>query len=128
MSELVFLTHAQVETLHRLALEQHGGRDGVRDPSALEAAVLHPRNVHFYVQGDLFDVAAAYAFHLAESQAFLDGNKRTGMAAALVFLRLNGVMIPAATEDLYAAMIAIAARRLDKPALAALLRRLARLG
>jgi len=71
------------------------------------------------------DVAAAYAFHLAESQAFLDGNKRTGMAVALVFLAGNGVSVSKATDELYAAMIAIAERRIDKAELAILLRRLA---
>jgi death-on-curing protein len=125
MSEPIFLTQEQVEALHRLGLEQHGGQDGVRDAFALDAAVMHPRNVHFYAQGDLFDVAAAYAFHLAESQAFLDGNKRAGIAAALVFLRINGETVPRATDELYAAMIAIAERRMDKRGLAALLRRLA---
>src|ERR1700678_2503952 len=124
MSEPTFLTLDQVEALHRRALEQHGGQDGVRDPWALESAVIHPRNVFYYAQGDLFDVAAAYAFHLAESQAFLDGNKRTGIAVALVFLRLNGVTVSRATEELYAAMIAIAEKRMGKPELAALLRRM----
>jgi death on curing protein len=124
MSEPTFLTLEQVEDLHRRALEQHGGQDGVRDPWALESAVIHPRNVFYYAQGDLFDVAAAYAFHLAESQAFLDGNKRTGIAVALVFLRLNGVTVSRATEELYAAMIAIAEKRMGKPELAALLRRM----
>jgi death-on-curing protein len=90
MSEPSFLAVEQVEILHRLALEQHGGQDGVRDRAAFEGAVMHPQNIWFYGQGDLFDVAAGYAFHLAESQAFLDGNKRTGMAAALTFLRVNG--------------------------------------
>jgi death-on-curing protein len=122
MSEPTFLTLEQVEDLHRRALEQHGGQDGVRDPWALESAVIHPRNVFYYAQGDLFDVAAAYAFHLAESQAFLDGNKRTGIAVALVFLRLNGVTVSRATDELYAAMIAIAEKRMGKPELAALLR------
>jgi len=125
MSEPTFLTHEQVEELHRLALEQGGGQDGVRDPDGLDAAVIHPRIVHSYAQGDLFDVAAAYVFHLAESQAFLDGNKRTGMAAALAFLRLNGATVPRATDDLYAAMIGIAEKRMGKPELAALLRRMA---
>ncbi len=106
--EPVFLSVAQVAALHRFALEQHGGQDGLRDAAAFESAVLHPQNVWFYAQGDLFDVAAAYAFHLAESQAFLDGNKRTGMAAALSFLRLNGKTILHHTDELYAAMIAIA--------------------
>jgi len=124
MTEPIFLTLEQVEALHHRALEEFGGQDGVRDPGALESAVIHPRNVHYYAQGDLCDVAAAYAFHLAESQAYLDGNKRTGMAAALVFLRLNGVTVPRATDELYAAMIDIAEKRMGKPKLAALLRRI----
>jgi len=45
MNEAIFLRQEQVETLHRLALEQHGGQDGVRDPAAFESAVIHPRNV-----------------------------------------------------------------------------------
>lgn len=85
---------------------------------------MQPRHVWYYAQGDLFDVAAAYAFHLAESQAFLDGNKRTGMAAALVFLAGNGVIVPKATNELYAAMIAIAERSMSKAELAGLFRKL----
>jgi death-on-curing protein len=122
--EPVFLSVAQVAALHRFALEQHGGQDGLRDAAAFESAVLHPQNVWLYAQGDLFDVAAAYAFHLAESQAFLDGNKRTGMAAALTFLKLNGKTLTRHTDELYAAMIAIANRQIGKPELAALLRQL----
>lgn len=124
MSDPIFLAQQQVETLHRLALEQHGGQDGLRDPGAFESAVMHPRNVSYYTQGDLFDVAVAYAFHLAESQAFFDGNKRTGMAAALAFLRIKGETVPRATDELYDAMIALDERRMTKPELAALLRRL----
>jgi len=122
--EPAFLSVPQVAALHGCALEQHGGQDGLRDASAFESAVMHPRNIWFYAQGDLFEVAAAYAFHLAESQAFLDGNKRTGMAAALTFLRLNGQTVPRHTDELYAAMIAIARRQIGKPELAGLLRRL----
>jgi len=88
-----FLSVEQVAALHRVALERHGGPDGLRDPAAFESAVMQPRSVWFYAQGDLFDVAAAYAFHLAEAQAFLDGNKRTGMGAALVFLEGNGITV-----------------------------------
>lgn len=127
MSEPVFLTLDQVKALHRLALDRHGGQDGVRDAATLESAVMHPCNVWLYGQGDLFDIAAAYAFHMAQAQAFIDGNKRTGIAAALVFLEGNGVSVPQATDELYAAMIAIAERRMDKSGLAALLRRLSAL-
>ena len=122
--EPAFLDSVQVEILHRTALERHGGQDGVRDAAAFESAVMQPRNVWYYAQGDLFDVAAAYAFHLAEAQAFIDGNKRTGMSAALVFLEGNGMPVPQATGELYTAMIAVAERRIGKPELAALLRRL----
>lgn len=124
MSEPVFLTLDQVKALHRLALDRHGGQDGVRDAATLESAVMHPCSVWLYGQGDLCDIAAAYAFHVAQAQAFMDGNKRTGIAAALVFLEGNGVSLPAATDELHAAMIAIAERRMDKAGLAALLRRL----
>ncbi len=124
MSDPLFLTVPQVETLHRMALERHGGQDGLRDRAALESATMQPCNVWLYSQGGLFEIAAAYAFHIAEAQAFLDGNKRTGMSAALVFLEGNGIEVPVATEKLYAAMIDISERRLDKTGLAALLRTL----
>ncbi|MBL9169622.1 MAG: type II toxin-antitoxin system death-on-curing family toxin [Verrucomicrobiales bacterium] len=124
MSDPVFLTIEQIKILHRLSLERHGGQEGVRDPATLESATMHPCNVWLYGQGDFFDIAAAYAFHIAEAQAFVDGNKRTGMGAALVFLEGNGFPVPAATEELYQAMIAIAERRMGKAGLADILRKL----
>ena len=108
---------------HRASLEAHGGLDGVRDPGAVEAALGSAQNTWYYGGGDLFDVAAAYAFHLAESQAFLDGNKRTAILSALTFLKLNGAYAPPNQSELYDAMIAIAKRQLDKRGLAAVLRR-----
>lgn len=89
-------------TLHRMALDHHGGLDGVCDAATLESAVMNPCRVWRYRQGDIFDVASAYAFHLAQAQAFMDGNKRTGIAAALVFLEGNGLSMPQATDELYA--------------------------
>lgn len=71
-------------------------------------------------------MAAAYAFHVAQNQPFVDGNKRTALVAALVFLDLNVVWIADPEGQLYDAMIGLAERRLDKPGLARLLRELAR--
>ena len=65
---------------------------------------------------------AAYAFHLAESQAFLDGNKRTAITTALASLALNGFYGKPNQDELYDAMIAIARRESDKAGLAAVLR------
>jgi len=124
VSEPCFLTIEQVEALHRRSLELFGGGEGTRDRSAFESAVVHPRNVYFYAQGDLFDVAAAYCFHLAQAQAFVDGNKRTGAAAALVFLELNGYPITGDSMRIHEALIAIARGQIGKPELAELLREL----
>jgi death-on-curing protein len=76
------------------------------------------------VHEDLFAMAAAYAFHIAQNQPFIDGNKRTALAAALVFLDLNGVSVADPTGALYQAMIEIAEKRLDKCGLADLIRSL----
>jgi len=81
-------------------------------------------NMFFYGQGDLFDLAAAYAYHLAENQTFIDGNKRTAITTALAFLELNGISTSVITNDeLYNAMIGIAEKRVDKAGLAEIFRR-----
>lgn len=125
MSEPIFLNLEQVKALHTEAIQHYGGTLGIRDLHTLEAAVFHPQNVYFYGSGDLFEIAAAYAFHIAEAQAFLDGNKRAAMGAAIAFLQLNGYLIRGMENQLYDAMMAIAARTMAKTELAALLRRLA---
>jgi death-on-curing protein len=117
-----FLPLAHVQRIHRRSLEEHGGLDGLRDPGSLESALASAENTWFYRGGDLFDVAAAYAFHLAESQAFIDGNKRTAITSALIFLAINGHVGKPDQNAIYDAMIAIARHELDKPGLAALLR------
>ena len=64
MLEPFFLSLEQVTVIHRRSLLAHGGLDGVRDQGALEAAVAQARNVHLYLQGDLFEMAAAMRFIL----------------------------------------------------------------
>lgn len=117
-----FLDHRSVLGVHRESLARHGGIDGLRDEGGFLSALAAAENTHFYGGGDLHDVAASYAYHLAESQAFLDGNKRTAVGAAMTFLLINGCVDRGDDQILYDAMIAIARRELDKPGLAALLR------
>lgn len=125
-----FLTLDDVLLIHEEGLARYGGADGVRDAGALESAVAMPQATFGgnFVHDDLFVMAAAYAFHIAQNQPFVDGNKRTGLGAALVFLDLNGIEIADPAGSLYDAMIALAERRLDKPGLAELLRTLTRAG
>jgi death-on-curing protein len=122
-----FLTVEDVEFLHEEQLRLFGGLQGVRDRAALESAVAVPTATFAgeFLHKDLFSTAAAYAYHLAESQAFLDGNKRTALNAALVFLGLNGWDVDDPEGLLFYAMIGIAERRVSKLELAELLQRLA---
>ncbi len=76
-----------------------------------------------YLHQDLFEMVAADAFHIAENQTFLDGNKRTAFVSALVFLDINGCLILDEMK-LYDAMIAIADKKMDKYDLADLLKKL----
>jgi death-on-curing protein len=122
-----FLTLDEVMEIHRVQLERWGGLEGVRDLGAIESAIAQPEATFAgeYLHEDLFSMAAAYAYHLAESQGFLDGNKRTGLDAALTFLALNDIDIPDPGVALFEAMIEIGSRRMSKPQLAQLLRELA---
>jgi death on curing protein len=121
--EPVFLTREQIETIHRDQINEYGGIHGLRDVGAMESAIAQPLNVYFYGNGDLYEIAAAYAFHIAQSQAYLDGNKRTAVQAALDFLEINGVGTGGLPEQAtYDAMIKVANRELDRPGLAAFFR------
>ncbi len=119
-----FLDFEQVRELHRASLVTHGGIDGIRDVTGLRSAINQPQQDCFYGHADLFGIAAAYAFHIAQAQAFLDGNKRTALSSATAFLEANGVDTTADSDALYDAMIAIAEKRLDKAGLAARFREL----
>ena len=59
----------------------------------VESALGAAQNTYWYGQGDLFEIAAAYAFHIAESQAFVDGNKRTALYVAVTFMEVNGIVL-----------------------------------
>jgi death on curing protein len=127
-NNLVFLTRFQIDRLHEISLKRYGGLAGIGSDGLIESALASGQNTFFYGHGDIFDVAAAYAFHIAEAQAFNDGNKRTAAAAALTFLELNGVSSTPNEDALYAAMIDIAKKKLNKAGLAELLRSVAKSG
>jgi len=85
MSEVLLILQDQVR--------RYGGTYGVRDPELLSSALAMPAATFEgrFLHRDLYQQAAAYAFHLCQNHPFVDGNKRTALAAALVFLSLNGV-------------------------------------
>jgi death-on-curing protein len=122
-----FLDLDDVIELHAAGLERWGGSDGIRDRGALEGAIAQPQATFdgAYLHDDIFAMAAAYAFHIAEAQAFVDGNKRSGLLAAVTFLDMNGIRIPEPEDVLYLAMLEIAERKMTQGQLANLLRELA---
>lgn len=126
-SEPEFLTVNDVVALHAQQLSRFGGAAGLRDGALLDSAVAQPQ-VGFggaWLHPDLWTMAAAYLFHLVQNHPFVDGNKRTGLLSALVFLALNGVVLDQATPVLYDLTMAVAEGRLDKSAIAATLRQVA---
>ena len=90
--DAVYLTVDDVIELHTIALAVGGGRDGIRSQQGLASAVAQPQQSAF--GEDLYktvpEKAAAYGFFLAESQSFVDGNKRTALLALETFLEANG--------------------------------------
>lgn len=128
VDDIVFLDVDDVIELHASQLELFGGGAGLRDQGLLESAVAQPQ-ASFGGQlahAGLFAMAAAYLFHLVSNHPFVDGNKRIGLLAALVFLDLNGVSIAHPTEALYELTMGVAEGRIDKAAVAAELERIAK--
>ena len=122
-----FLSLEDVLEIHAAQLDRYGGQDGLRDRGLLLSAMAQPEMSFSgeFLHEDLFAMAAAYAFHIAENQPFIDGNKRTAFQAADVFLTLNGFDLPA-SKRWQVAMIDIARRTLDKAGLALLFRKFAK--
>jgi death on curing protein len=126
VTEPFFVTVEDVDDIHAESLRRFGGSDGLRDRGLLESAAATPQASFGgdYLHPTIFDMAAAYAFHLAENQPFVDGNKRAALGAALVFLMLNDIDVDDPEERLYEAMIEIARHSMNKKGLAELLREL----
>jgi len=128
MRQITFLTLAEIIEIHSDQNARYGGQKGVRDINLLSSALAMPQASFegTFLHPTLFDMAAAYAYHLSQSHPFIDGNKRTGLAACLVFLELNGVSVSDPKGRLYGATMAMAAGELKKGELATILRRLAK--
>ncbi len=127
MNEYRFLNVEDVFTLQEMQLERYGGAVGIRDLKLLESAVMTPQASFggVYVHTNIYQMAAAYAFHVAENQPFIDGNKRTALAAALVFLDWHRTELNDSDDELYDAMINLSQKSLNKAGLARLFEKLA---
>ena len=118
-----WLTEPTLLAIHAQQIERYGGAHGVLDENAVLSALARPINRWSYEpSADLADLAAAYLVGFAGSPGFNDGNKRTGLACALVFLALNGAPLHAPPAELLALTMAVADNRAEDAAVAAYFR------
>lgn len=124
MTEPVFLRLDEVVEIHNDQIKRYGGRPGVRDIDLLKSAIAMPA-VAFggnYLHTDIFEMAAAYLFHIIRNHPFMDGNKRTGAVAAVVILLINGIDLQADEDSFEKMVLSVAEGKLDKPAVASFFR------
>lgn len=116
MKDPIWITTEHATTAHRRQLAEHGGLDGIRDPSLLESALGLPRHQFAYAHPtpSIPALAAAYAYAIAKNHPFLDGNKRTAAVLCESFLLINGLTIDATDEELYPLFYNLAAGTLSQ--------------
>lgn len=118
-----WITEPTLLAIHAQQIERYGGLHGVLDKNVVLSALARAANRWAYDSAaDLADLAAAYLVGFARSQGFNDGNKRTGLACALVFLPLNGAPLHVAPAELYALTMAVATGQADDEVVAAYVR------
>ncbi len=111
-----FLSIEQVFALHDRALERYKGMPGVKDLGMIESNTAMPRATFGgeFLHPTIASMAGAYLFHLTQGHGFADGNKRTGIAAALTFLAHNGYEVEATEDELYDLSINVADHKVLK--------------
>lgn len=119
-----FLSLAEVLEIHQDQIARYGGDPGIRDMGLLKSALGMPSATFCgeFLHTDIFEMAAAYLYHLVKNHPFIDGNKRVGAVAAIVFLALNGHEFDAPEEDFADMVLAVARGELDKAEVAVAIR------
>ena len=117
-----WIDRAVLIAIHDMQLAEHGGDAGLRDGNLLESALAKPENLAAYGDPDAAALAAAYGYGISRNHAFIDGNKRTALVAAELFLQLNGWRLEVDDADCVLTMLAVAAGDFTEDAFADWLR------
>jgi len=121
---LIWVDLPLILALHDRLLVFHGGAEGLRDEALLLSALARPKHLAAYGNGsDIIDIAAAYTFGIVKNHPFVDGNKRTGFVAGILFLERNGYSFSAPQDDAAAAVLDLAAGVIDEAGYAGFLRK-----
>jgi death on curing protein len=110
MKKIRFLTMSEIMVIYEDQIRRYGGKYGVRDISLLSSALALPESTYDgkYLHENIPEMACAYAFHISENHPFIDGNKRTALASALVFLDINEYELICSEEEIYETMMLVA--------------------
>ena len=123
----LFLDLDHVLRTHRSLIETYGGAGGIRDVGLLHSAIAMPQASFGgqFLHKDVFEMAAAYLYHIVQNHPFFDGNKRTGSAVAIIFLAINDVTIDADEDGVVDLTLAVAQGNVGKQEIAAFFRKIA---
>jgi death-on-curing protein len=111
----IWIDERDALALHGRLLALHGGAAGLRDEGLLKSAPARPQQHFAYAEStDIIDMAAAYTAGIVRNHPFIDGNKRTGFVAGILFLELNGYRFTATEEDAAQAVLGLAAGNIDE--------------
>jgi death on curing protein len=120
-----FLLLEEVLLFQKDQVDLYGGSVGVRDMGLLESAVAMPQAAFGgqFLHADVFEMSAAYLFHIAQNHPFVDGNKRVALVATAAFLYLNGHELTATNEEAVSLTLSVARGEMPKSAVAEFLRK-----
>ncbi|WP_411883240.1 type II toxin-antitoxin system death-on-curing family toxin [Polaromonas sp. YR568] len=117
-----WVDRAVLIAVHEMQLAEHGGGAGIRDAALLDSALSRPLNLAVYGEPDAAALAASYGYGIARNHSFIDGNKRTALVAAELFLRMNGWQLVVSDADCVLTMLAVAAGDITEEEFAAWVR------
>jgi death-on-curing protein len=119
----IWIDERDVVAVHDHLLSQHGGVPGLRDRGLLESALARSRQHYSYAESiSIIQMAALYTAGIVRNHPFVDGNKRAGFLAGIMFLELNGFDFIASEESVIQTVFALAAGDLDEAGYAEWLR------
>ena len=121
--KVLFLTFGEVLSIYEEQIRLFGGPSGLRDSGLLQSAMGNVEATFdgAFLHESLFEMAAAYLYGICRNHPFLDGNKRTAVAAALTFLDMNRIELDADEEEFYRLVIGVAEGRVSKASVAVFL-------
>jgi len=127
--QIRFLTLAEINDIHNDQINRYGGSHGILDIKLLSSACAMPEASFGgkFLHENIYQMAAAYAYHICQNHPFIDGNKRAALVSALVFLDINGIEIKDPNQILYEVMIKVASGKENKEFLEKTFRKLAKL-